>query len=53
MRTGDIEIIKVDGDKNLGDALTKYLDASDTLKHCEGFWSVPCSWREASADALG
>ncbi len=36
VRTGDIEIIKVDGDKNLGDALTKYLDASDTLKHCEG-----------------
>ena len=36
VRTGDIEIIKVDGDKNLGDALTKYLDANDTLKHCEG-----------------
>jgi len=36
VRSGDIEIVKVDGDKNLGDALTKYLDANDTLKHCEG-----------------
>ena len=36
VRSGDIEIVKVDGDKNLGDALTKYLDASDTTKHCEG-----------------
>ena len=36
VRSGDIEIVKVDGDKNLGDALTKYLDASDALKHCEG-----------------
>ena len=36
IRSGDIEVIKVDGDKNLGDALTKYLDADDTIKHCEG-----------------
>jgi hypothetical protein len=36
IRTGDIEVIKVDGDKNLADALTKYLDSADTIKHCDG-----------------